>query len=111
MTKDFSRNPCFIRCISNLCVKDTEMINGNTRNISIVISADWKERDELMTLLDYMEMQLLYNRRKILDQQWDMIGDDCQSEFLETDFALKEVSDINSIIDTLGVIRRMYAGE
>ncbi len=61
-----------------------------------------------MTLSEYMEMQLLYKRWKILDHQWDMIGDDRRSEFPEAEFALKEVSDISAVINTLGVIRRMY---
>ncbi len=64
-----------------------------------------------MTLSEYTEMQLLYKRWKVLDLKWDMIGDDCQSEFPEAGFALKEVSDISAVINTLGVIRRMYADE
>jgi hypothetical protein len=64
-----------------------------------------------MTLLDYMEMQLLYKRWKLLDQQWDMVSDESKSEYPEADFTLKEVSDINAVIDTLSVIRRMYAGK
>ena len=55
-------------------------------------------------------MHLLNKRWKILDQQWDMVRDECQSEYPEVEFTLKEVSDINAVIDTLNVIRRMYAG-
>ena len=62
-----------------------------------------------MTLSEFVEMQLLYKRWKILDLKWDMIGDDRQSEFPEAEFALKEVSDIGAVIDTLGVIRKLYA--
>ena len=40
-----------------------------------------------------------------------MVGDESQSEYPEADFTLKEVSDINAIISTLNVIRRMYAGK
>lgn len=64
-----------------------------------------------MTLLDYMEKRLLYKRWKLLDQQWDMVSDESQSEYPEPDFTLKEVSDIDAIISTLNVIRRMYAGK
>ena len=64
-----------------------------------------------MTLSDFEEMQLLYKRWKILDQQWDMVSDESQSEYPEADFTLKEVSDIDAIISTLNVIRRMYAGK
>jgi hypothetical protein len=62
-----------------------------------------------MTLSEYYEMQLLHKRWKILDHAWDMVGDDSQSEFSEAGFALREVSDISAVINTLGVIRRMYA--
>ena len=58
-----------------------------------------------------MEMHLLYKRWKILDQQWDMVSDESKSEYPEADFTLKEVSNINALIDTLGVIRRMYEGK
>lgn len=64
-----------------------------------------------MTLLEYFEMHLLHKRWRILDQQWDMVRDECQSEYPEVEFKLKEVSDINAVIDTLSVIRRMYAGK
>ncbi len=64
-----------------------------------------------MTLLDYMEMQLLYKRWKLLDHQWDMVSDECKSEYPKAEFALKEVSDISAVIGTLSVIRRMYAGK
>jgi hypothetical protein len=62
-----------------------------------------------MTLLEYMEMHLLYKRWKILDQHWDLVGEECQSNYPEAEFILKEVSDITATIDTLGVIRRLYA--
>jgi hypothetical protein len=62
-----------------------------------------------MTLQEYMEMHLLYKRWKILDQQWDMVRGECQSNYPDAEFTLKEVSNINALIDTLGVIRRMYA--
>jgi hypothetical protein len=64
-----------------------------------------------MTLLDFEEMHLLNKRLKILNQQWSMVGDESQSEYPEADFTLKEVSNINALIDTLGVIRRMYEGK
>jgi hypothetical protein len=62
-----------------------------------------------MTLLDYMEMHLLYKRWKLLDQQWDMVRDESKSDYPDAEFTLKEVSNINATIDTLSVIRRMYA--
>ena len=55
-------------------------------------------------------MHLLNKRWKILNQQWNMVRQS-QSEYPEAEFTLKEVSDINAIIDTLNVIRRMYAGK
>jgi hypothetical protein len=64
-----------------------------------------------MTLSDYMEIHLLCERLKLLDQQWDMVREECQSEYPEAEFTLKEVSDTNAIINTLGVIRRMYEGK
>jgi hypothetical protein len=64
-----------------------------------------------MTLLDYKEMTLLHKRWKILNQQWEMVREECQSEYPDAEFTLKEVSDINALIETLGVIRRMYAGK
>jgi hypothetical protein len=62
-----------------------------------------------MTLLEYMEMHLLYKRWKLLDQQWGLVREECQSYYPDAEFTLKEVSSINALIDTLGVIRRMYA--
>ena len=64
-----------------------------------------------MTLLDYMEMHLLHKRWRILDQQWDMVRAESQEGYPEAEFTLKEVSDIGALIDTLGVIRRMYEGK
>ena len=64
-----------------------------------------------MTLLDFEEMNLLTKRLKILNQQWNMVSDESKSEYPEADFTLKEVSDIDAIISTLNVIRRMYAGK
>ena len=64
-----------------------------------------------MTLLDFEEMHLLNKRLKILNQRWDMVSDELKSEYPEADFTLKEVSDIDAIISTLNVIRRMYAGK
>jgi len=61
-----------------------------------------------MTLLEYMEMQLLSRGGKILDQQWDMVKEESQSNYQEAEFTLKEVSNINAVIDTLNVIKRMY---
>ena len=64
-----------------------------------------------MTPLDFQEMHLLNKRWKILNQQWNMVSDESQSEYPEAEFTLKEVSDINAVIDTLNVIRRMYAAK
>jgi len=62
-----------------------------------------------MTLSDYMEMKLWNKRWKLLHRAWDVLGDGCQSHYPKTGFTLKEVADIESVIDTLGVIKRMYA--
>jgi hypothetical protein len=64
-----------------------------------------------MTLLDFEEMHLLNKRLKILSQQWSIVSDESKSEYPEAEFTLKEVSDINAVIHTLNVIRRMYAGK
>ena len=64
-----------------------------------------------MTLLDFEEMHLLNKRLKILNQQCSMVGDESQLEYPEPDFTLKDVSDINAIIGTLSVVRRMYEGK
>ena len=61
-----------------------------------------------MTLFDYMDMRLLYKRWKVLDQQW---SEKIQTEYPEPDFTLKDVSDINAVIGTLSVVRRMYDGK
>ena len=46
-----------------------------------------------MRLLDYMEMRLLYERWKVMDQQWEMIvRDESKTEYPEPDFTLKDVS-------------------
>ena len=62
-----------------------------------------------MTLFDYMDMRLLYKRWKVLDQQWS--DRESQTEYPEPDFTLKDVSDINAVIGTLSVVRRMYDGK
>jgi hypothetical protein len=62
-----------------------------------------------MTLMDYMEMKLLHKRWRILDDEWDIVRERWQIDLPEAEFTLKEVEDISSLIDTLGVIRRMYA--
>ena len=64
-----------------------------------------------MTLLDYMEMQLLYKRWKILDHEWGMVRNRCELEYPEAEFTLKEVENMSAVIDTLGVMRRMYANK
>jgi hypothetical protein len=64
-----------------------------------------------MTLLDFEELRLLNKSLKILNQQWNMVSDESQSEYPEAEFTLKEVSDINAVIHPLNVIRRMYAGK
>ena len=53
-------------------------------------------------------MNLLYKRRELLNNEWDRVGDDSQSKYPEAEFILKEVSDIDAVIDTLRVIRKMY---
>jgi len=64
-----------------------------------------------MTLLDYMEMNLLYKRWKILDNERNIVRDRWQIDLPEAEFTLKEVEDISSVIDTLNVIRRMYVNK
>ncbi len=61
-----------------------------------------------MTSLEYMEMRLLYKRWKCLDYKWDMIGDNCL-ELPDAEFTMKEISDIDSVIDTLRAIKKIYA--
>jgi len=53
-----------------------------------------------MTLSDYMEMKLWNKRWKLLHRAWDVLGDGCQSHYPKTGFTLKEVADIESVIDT-----------
>jgi len=55
-----------------------------------------------------MEMNLWYKRYKLLDNEWDRVGGDSPSNYPEAEFTLKEVSDIDAVIDTLRVIRIMY---
>ena len=53
-------------------------------------------------------MNLWYKRYKLLDNEWDRVGGDSPSNYPEAEFTLKEVSDIDAVIDTLRVIRIMY---
>jgi len=61
-----------------------------------------------MTLSDYLEMNLLCKRWELLNNELDRVGDDSQSNYPEAEFTSKEVSDIDAVINTLRVIRKMY---
>ena len=59
-----------------------------------------------MTSAGYLEMRILHKRLKILDYKWDGLGDmlvdhHCPVELPEVEFTMREISDIDSVIDTL----------
>jgi hypothetical protein len=61
-----------------------------------------------VTSLEYMETQLLRKRWNILNYKRNMLGDHCLIELPDAEFTMREISDIDSVIDTLQDIKKIY---
>lgn len=58
-------------------------------------------------------MRLLHERLKIIDYEWDVLGDvlghHCPVELPDAEFTMRKISDIDSVIATSQNIKRIYA--
>jgi hypothetical protein len=60
-----------------------------------------------MTVEEYVEMTYLYKRWQLLDKRFD-----CSSgEFPDVEVALKEVEDIDALMDSLRSIHKVYGAQ